>query len=59
MPQGHVPIGVIHFGGPLWRALFYGCRKREMLHVAAEKWFHEIEGHGVSCIVWYRRTYVE
>ena len=27
--------GIIHFWGPLCGALFSGCRKREMLHVAS------------------------
>ena len=34
MPQGHTPLGVIHFWGPLWGALSSACRKRKMLHVA-------------------------
>ena len=36
LPQGHAPLGVIHFWGGLWDALFSGCRKREMLHAASE-----------------------
>ena len=34
MVRGHIPLGVIHFWGQFWTALFTGCRKREMLHVA-------------------------
>ena len=37
MPQGHTPLGVTHFWCVLCGALFSGCRKREMLHVAAKK----------------------
>ena len=37
MAQGHTPLGVIHFWGPLWGALFSACRKREVLHVACLK----------------------
>ena len=37
MPQGHTPLGVNHFWGPLWGALFSACRKREMLHVSVNK----------------------
>ena len=45
MPQGHTPLGVTHFWGPLWGALFSACRKREMLHVVGNKveiYFSEI-----------------
>ena len=37
MPQGHKPLGVIHLLGPLWGALSYVCRKREILHVVVNK----------------------
>ena len=32
--HGHTPLGLIHFWGQFWTALFTGCRKREMMHVA-------------------------
>ena len=31
MPQGHTPLGAIHYWGLLWGAHFTVCRKREML----------------------------
>ena len=37
MPQGHALLGVIHFWGPFWDALFSGCMKREMLHGLVNK----------------------
>ena len=32
--NGHTPLGLIHFWGQLWGALFSGSNEREMLHVA-------------------------
>ena len=37
MPQGHTPLGVIHFWGPLWGALFSACRKMEILHMSVNE----------------------
>ena len=33
MPQGHIPLGAIHFWGTLLGVHFTVCRKREMLHL--------------------------
>ena len=37
MPQGHTRLGVIHFWGLLWGALFSACWKMEILHVVVNK----------------------
>ena len=37
MPQGLIPLGVIHFWGPLWGTLFSACRKMEIMHVIVNK----------------------
>ena len=34
IPQGHIPLGLIHLWGTLRGVHFTVCRKREMLHVA-------------------------
>ena len=37
MPQGHMPLGDIHFWGPLLGAFFSACRKMEILHMAVNE----------------------
>ena len=37
MPQGHTSLGVTHFWGPLWVALFSACRKMELLQLVVTK----------------------
>ena len=38
MAQGHAPLGVINFWGPLRGALFSVCKKGEMLHAEMAVW---------------------
>ena len=37
MPQGHTPLGLIYFWGPLWGAHFLCMLEKGMLHMSVNK----------------------
>ena len=51
MPQGHTPLGVIHFWGPLWDARFFAC-----IYVPKSEWHSTAASVYDPCRIYFAKV---